>query len=244
MKKDRLCALAIAWLVTVAVTSLSAQTDMAPQGWRYFGGNKAFMRYAPLDQVHKGNVGELSVLWRRAATDPAFTARFPDRAVSGNLRSTPILIDDVLYAPNALGLVEAFDPGTGETIWRQEPFDASPEEAFGRSSRGVDYWKDGTEQRILSVRGAHLYALDVKTGNSYSNFGEQGRVNLIPPSARSFSWSSGPIVVGDVVVIGGVVDGAGDSGMNWRESQPEHVRGYDVRSGQLLWTFHVVPQEG
>ena len=77
MKKDRLCGLAIAWLVTVAVTSLSAQTDMAPQGWRYFGGNKAFMRYAPLDQVHKGNVGELSVLWRRAATDPAFTARFP-----------------------------------------------------------------------------------------------------------------------------------------------------------------------
>ena len=148
----RLCALAIAWLVTVAVTSLSAQTDMAPQGWRYFGGNKAFMRYAPLDQVHKGNVGELRVLWRRAATDPAFSARFPDRPVSGNLRSTPILIDDVLYAPNALGLVEAFDPGTGETIWRQGPFDDSPEEAFGRSSRGVDYWEDGTEQRILSVR--------------------------------------------------------------------------------------------
>ena len=79
----RLCALAIAWLVTVAVTSLSAQTDIAPQGWRYFGGNKAFMRYAPLDQVHKGNVGELRVLWRRAATDPAFSARFPDRPVSG-----------------------------------------------------------------------------------------------------------------------------------------------------------------
>ena len=244
MKKDRLCGHAIAWLVTVAVTSLSAQTDMAPQGWRYFGGNKAFMRYAPLDQVHKGNVGELSVLWRRAATDPAFTGRFPDRPVSGNLRSTPILIDDVLYAPNALGLVEAFDPGTGETIWRQGPFDDSPEEAFGRSSRGVDYWEDGTEQRILSVRGAYLYALDAETGNSYTNFGEQGRVNLVPPSARSFSWSSGPIVVGDVVVIGGVVDGAGDSGMNWRGSQPEHLRGYDVRSGQLLWTFHVVPQEG
>ena len=202
------------------------------------------MRYAPLDQIHGGNVGELSVLWRRAATDPAFTGRFPDRPVSGNLRSTPILIDDVLYAPNALGLVEAFDPGTGETIWRQGPFDDSPEEAFGRSSRGVDYWEDGAGRRILSVRGAYLYALDAETGNSYSNFGEQGRVKLVPPSARSFSWSSGPIVVGDVVVIGGVVDGAGDSGMNWRGSQPEHLRGYDVRSGQLLWTFHVVPPRG
>jgi len=53
-----------------------------------------------------------------------------------------------------------------------------------------------------------------------------------------------PIVVGDVVVIGGVVDGAGDSGMQWRGSAPENVRGYDVRSGRLLWAFHVVPEEG
>jgi quinoprotein glucose dehydrogenase len=51
-------------------------------------------------------------------------------------------------------------------------------------------------------------------------------------------------VVGDVVVIGGVVDGAGDSGMQWRGSAPENVRGYDVRSGRLLWAFHVVPEEG
>ena len=195
--------LAIVWLIVVSVTPLSAQANTAPMDWRYFGGNKAFMRYAPLDQVHRGNVGDLAILWRRAATDSAFTTRFPDHRISGNLRSTPILIDDVLYAPNAVGLVEAFDPGTGETIWRQKLFGSSAEEAFGRSSRGIDYWTAGAEQRLLSVRGSYLYALDVRTGNTYRDFGELGRVNLIPSSARSFSWSSGPIVVGDVVVIGG-----------------------------------------
>ncbi len=94
------------------------------------------------------------------------------------------------------------------------------------------------------MRGASLYALDPATGRPLPDFGDGGRVNLIPDSASSYSWSSGPIVVGDVVVIGGVVDGAGDSGMKWRGSAPENVRGYDVRSGRLVWTFHVVPEEG
>jgi len=239
------CALlAIVCFVVGSGTSLSAQADRASMEWRYFGGNKAFMRYAPLNQVHQGNVGDLTIVWRRAATDSTFTNRFPDQRMSGNLRSTPILVDGVLYAPNAVGLVEAFDPGTGETIWRQELFGSSAEEAFGRSSRGVDYWEAGAEKRLLSVRGAYLYALDVRTGDTYRDFGELGRVNLIPSSASSFSWSSGPIVVGDVVVIGGIVDGAGDSGMKWRGSEPENVRGFDVRSGKLIWEFHVVPEEG
>ena len=247
MVRDRISTTLSVVLLTVVAPSLSAQDTTTPSAWQYFGGDKAFTRYAPLDQIDRENVEDLRVLWRRAAIDPAFTAAFPDRSVSGNLRSTPILIGDLLFAPNALGLVEAFDPGTGETIWRQPPFDASPAEAFGRSSRGVDYWADGadgTHQRLLSVRGAYLYALNPATGHPLPDFGDRGRVNLIPASARSYSWSSGPIVVGDVVVIGGVVDGAGDSGMKWRGSAPENVRGYDVRSGRLLWTFHVVPEEG
>jgi quinoprotein glucose dehydrogenase len=231
-------------LVTVA-GPVDALAQRAPAGdWPYFGGDRAFQRYAPLAQIDRENVAELRILWRRSAVDPDYTEAFPGRDISGNLRSTPILIDGVLFAPNALGLVEAFDPGTGETIWRQRPFDASAEEAGGRSSRGVDYWRNGDERRLLSVRGAYLYALDPTTGEAYPDFGERGRVNLIPPTARSFSWSSGPIVVGDVIVIGGVVDGAGDSGMRWRGSAPENVRGYDVRTGRFLWAFHVVPEDG
>ena len=212
--------------------------------WSYFGGDRAFQRYSPLDQIDRSNVDGLRISWRRSAIDPAFTEAFPDRSVSGNLRSTPILIDGTLFAPNALGLVEAFDPGTGETLWRQRPFDASEAESYGRSSRGVDFWDGDDHGRLLAVRGAYLYALDPETGLTFDSFGERGRVNLIPEGARSFSWSSGPIVAGDVIVVGGVVDGAGDSGMKWRGSAPENVRGFDVRTGRLLWAFHVVPEEG
>ena len=69
-------------------------------------------------------------------------------------------------------------------------------------------------------------------------------MRLVPEGARSFGWSSGPIVVGDVVVIAGNLDGAGDGGTKWKGSPPEDVRGYDARTGKLLWTFHVVPRGG
>ena len=218
--------------------------------WAYFGGDKAFTRYAPLDQITRDNVGDLRILWRRPAVDRSLMERFPNLIVPGNLRATPILSGGVLYAPNGVGLVEAFHPATGETLWVQEPFDPGPQGANGRSTQGVNYWEEGADGgegadgRLIVVRGGYLYALDPRSGRALPDFGEAGRVNLVPPSARRFNLQSGPIVVNDVVVVGGTLDGAGDSGMIWRGSAPEDVRGYDVRSGRLLWTFHVVPQDG
>lgn len=224
-------------------------SGIPPRDWTYFGGDRAFTRYAPLDQIDRENVQSLQVAWRRPGVDHSYVDSFPDILAQrgnqrGNLRSTPILIDGVLYAPNALGLVEAFDPATGTTIWVQELFARTREEVSGRSSRGIDYWSDGSDRRLAVVRNQHLYTLDPATGRPHPAFGEGGRVNLVPENASRYAWSSGPIVVGDVVVVAGQIDGAGDSGNQWRGRSPENVRGYDVRSGALLWTFHVVPRDG
>ena len=227
----------------VGLVACETFSGRASDDWVYFGGDKAFTRYAPLDQITRDNVGDLEILWRRPAVDASVTEAFPDLRVSGNLSATPILIDSMLYAPNGVGLAEAFDPATGETLWIQQPFPETIQEAAGRTSRGMDYWAAGPDRRLILVRGGYLYALDPGTGQTFADFGDQGKVNLIPPSARSFSWSSGPIVVNDVIVVGGTLDGAGDGGMRWRGSAPEDVRGYDVRSGEQLWTFHVVPQD-
>ena len=43
-------------LLTLVAPSLSAQGTTPPSAWRYFGGNKAFTRYAPLDQIDRDNV--------------------------------------------------------------------------------------------------------------------------------------------------------------------------------------------
>ncbi|MBQ91582.1 MAG: hypothetical protein CL441_09295 [Acidimicrobiaceae bacterium] len=215
--------------------------------WQYFGGDEAFTRYSPLDQIDRDTVADLEVVWRRPGIDPELQEVFPDLSVSAYLRSTPVLVDGVLYAPNAVGLVEAFDPATGETVWRQPPFTASLEEVAGTSTRGVALWASGDERRLLLVRGEYLYALDPATGRRIPGFGlpDQGRASLHwdRPLAGRFSWSGGPIVVGDVVVVAGITGGAGDGGVV-REAASEDIRGFDVRTGELLWTFHVVPRDG
>ena len=63
------------------------------------------------------------------------------------------------------------------------------------------------------------------------------------PRAGTYGWSAGPIIVGDVVVVAGITGGAGDGGVT-KEAVPEDVRGYNARTGEHLWTFHVVPRPG
>ena len=236
------CALGLACASVVAIRSQSRQHE-----WRYFGGDKAFTRYSPLDQINRDNVKTLQVVWRRPAVDDKLKEAFPDLPVGSYLRSTPIMIDGILYTQDAHGFMNAFDPGTGATVWQQEPFARTKEEATGQSTRGVDYWRGGSDQRILAVRGEYLYALNAKTGKIYADFGDKGRVSLHfnenQPLAGRFSDTTGPIVVGNVVVVTGNTAGAGDGGAK-KEAAREDIRGFDVKTGKLLWTFHVVPQEG
>ena len=213
--------------------------------WRYFGADRAFTRYSPLEQIGPENVSKLTVLWRRPAVDAKLKATYPELRVSGNFRSTPIFVDGVLYAPNGVGLLEAMHPGTGSTIWEQEPFAPTLDEAAGQSPRGIDYWRDESGMRLFVTRGEYLYAVDSKTGKLVPDFGDRGRVTLHweAPLAGLFNWTAGPIVVSDVVVVAGITGGAGDGGVN-REAAPEDVRGFDARTGRLLWTFHVIPPPG
>ena len=242
VQRVMLAALAIAGLVPAGAVAQS-EAD-APSEWTYFGGTRAFTRYAPLDQIDRSNVAGLRVAWRRPAVDASVTGAFPELEPSGYLRSTPILVDGVLYASNAVGLVEAFDPGTGESLWLKPPPLPTLEGVAGRGAHGVAFWSDGEDRRIFAFRNRFLYALDAATGEPISGFGDGGRVDLTPEGARSAHGGASPIVVGDVVVAAGTVDGAGDSGVRWRGSAPENVRGYDVRTGALRWTFHVVPRPG
>ena len=130
-RRSFLPALAIAGLTAVAA---AAQTSGASSEWPYFGGTRAFARYAPLDRIDRTNVARLRIAWRRPAVDASFTRPFPELEPAGHLRATPILVDGVLHASNAVGLVEAFDQGTGETIWLQRPARAG---AAGESLRAV-----------------------------------------------------------------------------------------------------------
>ena len=244
------CALA----ASVAISSGQKQpaaADHAVSGeWRGYGGDKSFQRYSPLDQVQRGNVKDLQVVWARPSIDPQYREVFPDLVPSNYLRSTPIMINGVLYASNGVGLIEAFDAATGKTKWVQKPFPKSLKEAAGQSLRGVEYWRSGSQERIIAIRAEYLYSIDAKTGEPDSNFGESGKVFLSRRTIQNatFFATNGPLVANDVIIVGGnggakVGGGYGDSGIQ-KEAAPDDIRGYDAHNGKLLWTFHVMPREG
>src|SRR6185369_12744713 len=173
--------------------------------WRAHGGDARSHRYSPLDQIDKTNVGSLKIAWRHPGVDRELRAAATDVTISNNFRSTPVIVDGVLYASNAIGLVEAIDPRSGKTLWTQEPLLKGPDGLRGTASRGVAVWQSGAERRVLAVRGEYLFSLDAKTGKPTATFGDGGRVNLkdgLGPLMTRYTWTSAPLVVRDVVIVG------------------------------------------
>ncbi len=183
---------------------VDTQTGARKDGeWPFYGGDRGYTKYSPLDQINQSNVGRLRIAWRRPAVADELRARHPDLQFGNNFRSTPLMIGGVLYASNGIGLVEAFDPATGKTVWVQDLPPGAP--LGGTSSRGIAYWKSGDDERILAVRGQYLWALHAKTGALVAGFGDNGRVDLkagLGLRARGYAWSSGPTICRDVVILG------------------------------------------
>ncbi len=229
------------------ITRIAEGQTIGEGAWHYFGGDNRFNRYSPLNQINANNIGQLSIVWRRDATAASLRDDYDGLGFTKNLRSTPLLINGVLYAPNIFGLVEAFDPASGEALWTQEPYEQTLLEAAGISSRGIAHWEQGIDQRLMVVRGSYLYALNPQTGETFPDFGreEPGRVNLAysAENANNFALTTSPLVIGNIAVIGGFLNGAGDGG-NRKEAAPENIRGFDVRTGELRWEFNVVPRPG
>jgi quinoprotein glucose dehydrogenase len=233
-------------LIIVAFAAASPQAQNMNVEWRYYSGDNRATKYSPLDQINKDNVSGLRVAWRHPQVDPALLTANPQLRLSNRYMSTPIMVGGVLYVTNALGLVEAIDPAAGRTIWTQKPLVPGPEGLPGGTiAKGVAYWSEGLEARILTIRQQYLFALNPRTGEPYSDFGDHGKVDLkagLGPLATSYRWSGVPLVVRDVVVVGASMLEQDSAPV--KEGPPGDVRAYDVRTGKLRWTFHVIPREG
>jgi quinoprotein glucose dehydrogenase len=237
----------------VAIATMAGRAADKNRDWPAYAGDKGSTKYSPLDQIDKDNIKNLKIAWRRSGMPEELRETYPNTQAPANYQHTPLMVDGVLYMSTAVGAITALDPATGKTIW----FDTLPPRpdgqgpARGGPTRGIAYWTDGRDSRILANVGTNLVAVNAKTGKRYADFGENGQVDLLKGFERPITgwrWSSGPLVVKDVIVIGGVPAPATDI-LNERakapkEMPPDDVRGYDVRTGKLLWTFHVVPRKG
>jgi len=231
-------------LVALASTLGSAQQGARDGEWRWHSGDLGSTKYSPLGQITRENVARLRIAWRRLAVDRSLSGKVPNFTFSHDFRATPLMIDDVLYSPNGVGLVEAFDPGTGKTLWVQQPFPEEPRQGLqGDSTRSVAQWRQGNDRRIFVIRGEHLVALDSRTGLPISAWGSAGRVNLrqgLDPRVGVYLSTSGPQVCGDVIMVGGSMSDR----PQFREQAPGNVQAFDVRSGKPRWTFKVIPRAG
>ena len=198
------------------------QTD-----WPVYGGASDNIHYSKLKQINTGNVAQLQQVW-------SF-----DTEEKGGLETSPLVIDGVLYAYTPSQKVIALDAATGKLIWKfTSPGAAVP----SRAERSLSYWHQGNEARLLAGLANNVYALNPKTGEAIPTFGNGGRIDLREnsrgtPSELSISTTSPGAIYKDLIIFG-------DATPEQLPAPPGDIRAYDVRTGQLRWTFHTIPHPG
>jgi len=226
----------------------SAQFHPKDTEWLSYAADLAGTRYRPLDQINASNFNDLEIAWRIK------TDNFGDRP-EYKLEGTPLMVNGTLYATaGSRRAVIALDPATGELLWIHGEHEGARGGAAPRqlSGRGLAYWSDGHDARILYVTpGFRLICLDAKTGVRLPSFGNNGEVDLkrnddqdIFPDliTGEIGIQSAPVVAKDTVIIGA----AFREGMTPRSMRNNkgYVRGFDVRTGKRLWIFHTIPKKG
>lgn len=243
----------LATLSLVGPSSLVGAQGAPPTGlengeWRDYAGDSRGLSYSPLSQINEDNVTNLTVAWRWPSADRAVQASNA-RWLASRYEDTPLMVNGVLYTATPLGIVAALDPATGRTRWTFDPesYRAGRPHSIGYSVRGLSYWTDGVNERIIhSSNDAYLFSIDAKTGRLDPAFGNDGRVDLtegVRNAVRSVNFTGRrAIVAGDVLVVGNALldPPAGRD----ETTPPGEVMAFDARSGERLWTFHIVPREG
>jgi len=244
-------------LLGAALTvTLSAQRAAPPAGatnveWRAYGGDLRHQHYSPLAQIDAGNFNSLEVAWRFKTDSLGPRPEF-------KLEGTPLEINGILYTTaGTRRAVVALDAATGELRWVHAEYEGARAAASPRqlSGRGVAYWTDGRDERILYVTtGYRLVALDAKTGAKIPGFGTNGIVDLkegavfgkeqpIDLETGEIGVHSTPSVTKDGVVMIGSSFLEGGTPKTHNNTKGL-VRGYDVRTGRRLWTFNTIPRPG
>ena len=214
--------------------------------WQTYGADLHSTRYSPLDQVNASNFSKLEVAFRIKTDLMGPRPEF-------QLQTTPLMVKGVLYfTAGTRRAVVAADAQSGEMLWMHSVNEGKRGESAPRqlSGRGVTYWTDGKEDRILYVTpGYQMIALDAKTGALVSTFGKGGVVDLKENDDQPMDLITGevglhsaPIIVNDVVIVGAAH--LAGSVPKSKSNQKGYVRGFDARTGRRLWIFHTIPRPG
>jgi len=239
--------------VASASRGLGGQPPAHPAGsdWRSYAGDLRNQHYSPLAQIAGSNFNALEVAWRFKTDSLGPRPEF-------KLEGTPLMVNGVLYTTaGTRRAVVALDAVTGELRWVHAEYEGARAAASPRqlSGRGVAYWTDGRDERILYITtGYRLVALDARTGSRIAAFGADGIVDLkagvvfgkgqqIDLVTGEIGVHSTPAITKDGVVMIGSSFLEGGTPKTHNNTKGL-VRGFDVRTGKRLWTFNTIPRPG
>jgi quinoprotein glucose dehydrogenase len=229
--------------VLLCSVSLLAQTGAKNGEWRSYGADVGNTHYSPLDQINASNFNKLEVAWHFKTDNLGPRPEF-------QYEGTPVMANGILYSTGGTRrAVFALDAATGELLWTHSEREGARGQNAPRqlSGRGLAYWTDGREERILYVTpGYRLIALDAKTGTPVPGFGRNGVVDLKQDDDQEIDLVTGevglhsaPVVAKDVVIVGAAHRSGGVP--RGKKNVKGYVRGFDVRTGKRLWIFHTIP---
>ena len=225
---------------------MGAQTGARNGEWLTYGADLGNTKYSPLSQIDATNFNRLKLAWRFHTENLGPRPEF-------NMEGTPLVARGVLYSTaGSRRDVVALDAATGELLWAHKENEGARAAAAPRqlSGRGLAYWTDGAEERIIYVTpGYRMISLDARTGLPVGTFGDSGVVDLKLDDDQEIDLINGevglhatPLVAGNTVMVGAAhLTGSAPKS---KKNVKGYVRGFDVKTGKRLWIFHTIPRAG
>jgi len=186
--------------------------------------------YSPLRQITPQNVKRLVRAWTYHTGEKG-----------RQFETLPVSAGGLLYLTSQNSRVIALEPETGKEVWHYDPHVDR-----ARENRGVSYWPGYGQRRprvFLATGDGRLIALNARTGELESDFGEKGSINLRKGVADAYpkagyAITSPPAIYRNLVIVGPSTQEGPSHGPS---GDP---RAFDARTGELVWRFHTVPQPG
>lgn len=222
---------AIVWLFGAGTTQAQSNSDFIPitdamlhdpdpADWLMWRRTLDSWGYSPLDQINRGNVGNLRMVWSRALAP-------------GRQQGTPLAYSGVMYMPNPRDVIQAIDATTGDLIWehrRQRPDDL--EEfivvVLAEGNRNIAIY----DNLIIDTSADdYVFALDVLTGQMV------WETQILDYTKNPAHQTSGPIIANGKVISGrGCMPEAGPDACI--------IAAHDALTGEELWRTRMIPAPG
>ena len=243
------------FIISVGFFLISVQGQKKPStDWPTFGNDPGGQRYATLTQINPKNVTTLTRAWTYhmkpanyvaptvsggPTPPPGAPPRGPRRR-NPESQAVPLVINGVMYLTTAYRRVVALEPETGKQLWEYEVKNGEA------ATRGLEYWagdKQTPPHLFFGTSDGRLIALDLKTGQPVDGFGTNGAVDMKIGVMNGYNeafygLSSPPIAFKNLIITGGHTQESPSLGSSG------DVRGWDAKTGKLMWTFHTVPHPG